>query len=182
MRLIWRRMRMRQNDRKRGPNELGRAHASHGSGGGYRRRWLAAPCWKLLFLVVVLAAPLVVFGTAGIRDFPMGIMPEIGAPMVRAHTEALGVSPAEVGQVVTAPLEQDLLNSVGFLHRINSVYGPGVSCVDLGFEPGTDLFVARQLVQERLTHAHAQPNVSTPPQMIQPVSSTRRMMMIGMTW
>src|SRR3712207_2059636 len=48
------------------------------------------------------------------------------------------------------------------------------------FEPGTDLYQARQLVQERLIEAHALPNVSKPPTMIQPLSSASRVMMIGL--
>ena len=48
---------------------------------------------------------------------------------------------------------------------------PGLSSIVLLFEPGTDLLEARQLVQEQLTQAHANPNVSQPPQMLQPLSS-----------
>ena len=49
------------------------------------------------------------------------------------------------------------------------------------FAPGTDLMKARQMVQERLTQAHALPNVSSPPVMLQPVSSTSRVMNIGLS-
>ena len=55
----------------------------------------------------------------------------------------------------------------------------GESSIVLLFEPGTDIMDARQLVQEQLTQAHANPNVSKPPQMIQPLSSQSRVMMIG---
>ena len=48
------------------------------------------------------------------------------------------------------------------------------------FEPGTDEGRARQVVNERLTQAFAIPNVSSPPQMLQPLSSTSRVMMIGL--
>ena len=49
------------------------------------------------------------------------------------------------------------------------------------FEPGTDVYRARQLVQEPLTQAHALPNVSKPPTMLQPLSSSSRVMMIGLS-
>ena len=49
------------------------------------------------------------------------------------------------------------------------------------FEPGTDLLRARQLVQERLTQAVSLPNVSKPPVMLQPLSSTSRVMLIGLS-
>jgi Cu/Ag efflux pump CusA len=48
------------------------------------------------------------------------------------------------------------------------------------FEPGTDTLQARQMVQEHLTQAHLLPQVGTPPVMIQPLSSTSRVMMIGL--
>ena len=51
----------------------------------------------------------------------------------------------------------------------------------LVFEPGTDVYRARQLVQERLTQAHALPNVSKPPTLLQPLSSSSRVMMIGLS-
>ena len=136
---------------------------------------------KFRALIVVLTLSLVVFSVVRLGNVPMDLLPEYGPPMVRVQTEALGLSPAEVEQFITAPLEQDLLNGVAFLKKITSSSVPGVSVVDMEFEPGTDVFVARQVVQERLTQAHALPNVSSPPQMIQPVSSTGRVMMIGLT-
>src|SRR4029450_13005899 len=57
----------------------------------------------------------------------------------------------------------------------------GLSWTTLLFEPGTDLMDARQLVQEQLTQAHANPNVSQPPQMLQPLSSQSRVMLIGLS-
>jgi Cu/Ag efflux pump CusA len=58
---------------------------------------------------------------------------------------------------------------------------PGLSSIELIFEAGTDLFEARQVVEERLTQAHALPNVSKPPQMLQPLSSTNRVMMLRLS-
>jgi len=66
-------------------------------------------------------------------------------------------------------LEQDLLNGVPWLDRIHSSSMPGLSVIDLTFQPGTDLYAARQQVQERLTQAaRTLPNVGSPPIMIQP--------------
>ncbi|HEU5431248.1 MAG TPA: efflux RND transporter permease subunit, partial [Thermomicrobiales bacterium] len=69
-------------------------------------------------------------------------------------------------------------NGVAWLDAIHSESVTGLSRIQLIFEPGTDLMRARQVVQERLTQAHALPNVSSPPQMIDPLSSTGRVMMI----
>ncbi len=56
-----------------------------------------------------------------------------------------------------------------------------MSRIFLVFDPGTDLFTARQVVAERMTQAHALPNVSKPPQILQPLSSTNRALMVGVT-
>ena len=83
-------------------------------------------------------------------------------------------------QLITVPLEQDLLNGVPFVERITSKSIPGMSSVELVFEEGTDLYQARQLVTERMSQAHALPGVGTPPVMIQPQSSVNRVAMVAM--
>jgi CzcA family heavy metal efflux pump len=144
-------------------------------------RWLIA--WSLRFrlLVLALAAAIVALGVTQLRDMPVDALPEYAPPTVEIQTEALGLSAAEVEQLVTVPMEQDLLNGVAFLDDIRSQSVAGLSRILLVFEPGTDIFRARQVVAERLTQAHALPNVSKPPQMLQPLSSTNRVMMIGVS-
>ena len=132
-------------------------------------------------VVLVLAAALLVLGATQLRDLPVDVLPEFSPPTVEIQTEALGLSAAEVEQLITVPLEQDLLNGVAWLDTIRSESIPGLSRIELLFEPGTDLLRARQVVQERLTQAHALPQVSKPPQMLQPLSSTSRVMMVGLS-
>ena len=78
-------------------------------------------------------------------------------------------------------MEADLLNGVAWLDEIRSKSVPGLSSIELVFEPGTDLLRARQLVAERMTQAHALPQVSAPPLIMQPLSSTSRVLMVRMT-
>ena len=111
----------------------------------------------------------------------MTCCPEYGAPTVEVQTEALGLSAAEVEQLITVPMEQDLLNGIAFLKDIRSQSVPGLSRILLVFEPGTDIYLARQGVAERLSQAHALPQVSKPPQMLQPVSSENRVLMVGIS-
>ncbi len=132
-------------------------------------------------LVCVAAAGLLALGVVRLRDARADVYPEFTAPYVQVQTEALGLSAAEVEQLITVPLEADLLNGVAWLDDIRSESVAGLSSITLVFEPGTDLYKARQMVQERLAQAHAIPNVSRPPQMLQPVSSTSRTMMIGLS-
>ncbi len=131
-------------------------------------------------LVLAVAAGVLVLGASALGSAKLDFLPEFMAPSVQVQTEALGLSAAEVEQLVTVPLEQDLLNGVPWLDRIHSRSQPGLSAIDLVFEPGTDLYAARQMVQERLTQAHALPNVGSPPVMVQPLASASRVAMIGL--
>jgi len=143
--------------------------------------WLAGSCMRFRGLVVVVAAATLVFGIVKLRDEPVDVLPEYGAPTVEVQTEALGLSAAEVEQLITVPMEQDLLNGIAFLKDIRSQSVPGLSRILLVFEPGTDIYLARQGVAERLSQAHALPQVSKPPQMLQPVSSENRVLMVGIS-
>ncbi len=144
-------------------------------------RWIVETSMKLRFLIIILAAMLLVFGFAQLRQAPVDVYPEIDPPYVEIQTEALGLSAEEIEAMLTVPMEADLLNGVAWLDQIYSKSVAGLSSILLIFEPGTDPIRARQMVQERLTEAYALPNVSKPPVMLQPVSSTNRAMMVGLS-
>jgi CzcA family heavy metal efflux pump len=132
-------------------------------------------------LIAALAAGVLVFGIVQLRDTPVDVLPEFSPPYVEIQTEALGLSPEEVEELITVPLEADLLNGVEGVDVIRSQSLPSLSSIVLVFAPGTDIYRARQLVQERLTQAHALPNVSQPPTLLQPLSSASRVLMIGLS-
>ena len=136
---------------------------------------------KFRLLVLPVAATLLVAGIVQLRRSPVDVLPEFTPPTVQIQTEALGLSAVEVEQFITVPMEQDLLNGVPWLDTIRSRSVAGLSTVDLVFQPGTDVLKARQAVSERMTQAVALPHVSKPPVMIEPVSSTSRVMVIGLT-
>jgi Cu/Ag efflux pump CusA len=147
-------------------------------------RWIVGSSLKLRRLVVALAAGIVALGVLQTDQTPVDSLPEFQPPTVEVQTEALGLSAAEVEQLITVPLEQDLLIGVPFLDEIESVSLPGLSSVVMTFEPGTDVLDARQVVQERLTQAvgvAGLPAVAKPPQMIQPLSSSSRVSMLKLT-
>lgn len=121
------------------------------------------------------------FGFFQLRDAQVDVLPEFKAPYVEVQTEALGLSAIEVEQLITSPMESDLLNGVAFLDEIRSMSVPGLSSIELHFEEGTEVLRARQMVQERLTEARDLPNVSKAPVMIQPLSSTGRTVMVGLS-
>jgi len=132
-------------------------------------------------LLLAVAVGVVLIGVTQLASAKVDYLPDFMPPSVQIQTEALGLSAAEVEQLVTVPLEQDLLNGVPWLDHIHSRSQPGLSAIDVVFENGTDLYAARQMVQERLTQAHALPNVGSPPVMVEPLASVSRVAMIGMS-
>src|ERR1700730_7067486 len=138
---------------------------------------------SLTFRVLVLgvAAVVIALSAVQLQDAPVDVLPEFTPPQVQIQTEALGLSAAEVEQLITVPIEHDLLNGIAWLDQIRSESAPGLSSIDLIFKPGTNPLKARQVVQERMTQAHALPNVGSSPVIIQPLSSASRVMMIGLS-
>jgi Cu/Ag efflux pump CusA len=139
--------------------------------------------WSLRFrlLVLGLAAASLLFGYTQLSRASVDTLPEFGPPYVEIQTEALGLSAEEVEELITVPLEADLLHGVAFLDQIHSKSVTGLSSIVLYFEPGTEVLRARQMVAERLTQAHALPNVSKSPAMLQPLSSASRVQMVGLS-
>jgi len=136
---------------------------------------------RLRALVVVVALIVLAAGLVALRKMPVDVYPEIMPVTVTVHTEALGLSAEEIEQLVTVPIEADLLTGTPWVDVMRSESVPGLSSIELEFKPGTDPMHARQVVQERLTQAHALPNVSKPPRMLQPMSSTNRLMLVGLS-
>ena len=134
---------------------------------------------RFWMLLIALAVGILAIGFVQLRSAPVDVLPEFTPPYVEVQTEALGLSANEVEQLITVPLEADLLNGVEGVDIIRSESVAGLSDVVMVFKPGTDLYQARQMVQERLIQAHALPQVSQPPTMINPMSSSSRIMMIG---
>jgi len=145
-------------------------------------RWIVGSSLKFQFLVVVLAAVVMAVGIVQLGNMPVDVLPEFSPPYVEIQTEALGLSAEEVEQMITVPMEQDLLAGVAWADVIRSESVPGLSSVLIFFEPGTDIFRARQMVSERLSQAAVGlPHVSRPPTMIQPLSSSSRFMIVGLS-
>jgi CzcA family heavy metal efflux pump len=138
---------------------------------------------RFRLLVAAIAAGVLAVGVTQLRSAPVDVLPEFTPPYAEIQTEALGLSAQEVEQFITVPLEADLLNGVQGVDVIRSQSVPGMSSIVLVFEPGTDVYKGRQLVQERLTQvgAAAFPNVSKPPTMLQPLSSSSRVLLIGLS-
>ena len=142
-------------------------------------RWIVQTSLRYRYLVVFLAAVLMVFGITRLRNSSVDVFPEFAPPKVEVQTLSMGLSASAVEELVTVPLEQ-ALNGVPGLDVMRSRSVSDLSDIVLIFKPGTDLIYARQLVAERLTAVYGTlPTWAAPPVMIQPLSSTSRAMKIG---
>ncbi|MEO8495414.1 MAG: efflux RND transporter permease subunit [Planctomycetota bacterium] len=131
------------------------------------------------FLVLALAAAMLVVGYRNLRNAPLDVFPEFAPPLVEIQTEAPGLSTEEVESLVTVPLE-NALNGTPDLKIIRSKSVLGLSSIVLIFQEGTKLTDARQLVAERLAiEASRLPVVARPPVILSPLSSTSRVLKIG---
>src|SRR5438445_13200905 len=136
---------------------------------------------KFRVLVLGAAATVLALSAVQLPNATVDELPEFTPPQVQIQTEALGLSAAEVEQLITVPIEHDLLNGVQWLDQIRSESAPGLSSIDLVFEPWTDPLKARQAVQERMSAAFALAPVGSPPVIVQPTSSASRAMMLRLS-
>jgi CzcA family heavy metal efflux pump len=144
-------------------------------------RWIVGTSLKLRFVVLVIAAALMVFGMVQLPRTPLDVFPEFAPPRVEIQTPSLGLSADEVESLITVPLEQ-AFNGVEGLDIMRSKSIPDLSSIELLFKPGTDELRARQLVQERLAAVlPTMPTWAAPPVVMPPVSSVGRVMKIGVS-
>jgi len=144
-------------------------------------RALVSTSVRFRLIVLGIAGVLLLIGATQLQSARVDALPEFAPTIVEVQTEALGLSAEEVEELVTVPLEADLLHGVAFLERIESKSLTGLSSIVMTFEPGTDMLKARQVVAERLTQSHALPNVAKAPVMLQPLSSLNRFMIVGLS-
>jgi CzcA family heavy metal efflux pump len=144
-------------------------------------RWIVGSSLRFRWLVVFAAAAVMIFGVVESSNAPVDVFPEFAPPRVEVQTVAIGNSSQEVEELITIPLEEQL-NGIEGLEEMRSKSVADLSSIELIFERGTNLYRARQLVQERLTAASPTlPSWAMPPTIMPPLSSTSRIMKIGLS-
>ena len=131
--------------------------------------------------MVALACVVMLLGSVQLSKASLDVFPEFAPPQVEIQTACLGLTAQEVEELVSVPIEASLSGMPG-LDELRSKSVPQLSSIILIFKQGTDLLNARQQVSERMAAVTAAlPTWAAPPVMLQPLSSTSRVMKIGMT-
>lgn len=106
-------------------------------------------------LVIVLAILVMAAGYYSYRQLPVDAFPDVSPSLVQVFTVTEGLAPEEIERYVTYPVEVSM-NGLPHLEQIRSISNFGLSVVNVYFEEGTNIYFARQLVNERLQEAREQ--------------------------
>lgn len=129
-------------------------------------RWAIAQRW-----IVIAGAVALVIGLGQLlARMPLDVFPPFAPPQVEIQTETPGLAPEEVESLVTLPIESAVNGTPG-ITAIRSASGAGISVVKVIFDWHTDIYLARQLVTERLQQAAEKLPDGVEPPALSPISS-----------
>ncbi len=131
-------------------------------------------------VVVVLAGLLLAYGIYVAENAKLDVFPNFVQPQVAIQTEAPGLSPEQVELLVTRPVET-AVNGLGDMESLRSESIEGLSIITAVFKEGTDVFLARQMLAEKMAEtAGTLPTGVETPRMTPLTSSTMDLLKIGL--
>ena len=122
------------------------------------------------WIVIVLAAALLAAGIWTARQMPIDVFPDLTAPTVTILVEGHGMAPEELEALVTFPLESAINGGSG-VRRVRSATAVGIAVVWVEFDWGIDIYIARQLVAEKLALVSGTLPPQVDPPVLAPISS-----------
>lgn len=129
-------------------------------------------------IILCLAVLVLALGFKTARELPVEVLPDLTKPTVTILTESPGLAPEEVEALITQPIENSLMGVAG-LTRMRSTSDISLSLVFAEFEWGTDIYRARQFVQERLQGANESLPAGTQPYLTPVASLMGEILLIG---
>lgn len=136
-----------------------------------QRRWV----------VISLACALLVYGFLSLTRIPYSVFPNFAAPQVEIQTEAPGLSPEQVETLVTQRIENAINGALGIeILRSRSIQG--LSVITVIFRSGTDIYLDRQIVAERLSSVASELPAGVQTPLMTPLTTTTSwVMFVGLT-